>query len=214
MAFSRQTLKAMGFTDDQVQSLIDLHTEVTDNLKAEIKKYKEDAEKLSDVQRQLDEANSKISAAEKDDYKGKYESEKAAHDKLKADIATKETAANRLKSFKDEAKKRGYSDNAIKHYLDSKAHDPMERIKYDDEGKATNFDDVFKGLDEAFPELKVNVTKVTHTPNVPNQTATGGEKKTTSRAAQIWEKTMKSMYGDNAVNSADANNNNSSGKES
>jgi hypothetical protein len=213
MAFTRKALKAMGLSDEQIDSIIELHIESTDAIKADRDKYKEDAEKLPDVQRQLDEANSKISAAEKDDYKGKYESEKAAHDKHKADIATKETAANRLKSFKDEAKKRGYSDNAIKHYLDSKAHDPMERIKYDDEGKATNFDDVFKGLDEAFPELKVNVTKVTHTPNVPNQTATGGEKKTTSRAAQIWEKAMKSMYGDNAVNSADANNNNSSGKE-
>ena len=214
MAFTRKALKAMGLTDEQIDSIIELHTESTDAIKADRDKYKEDAGKLSDVQRQLDEANSKISAAEKEDYKGKYESEKAAHDKLKADIATKETAANRLKSFKDEAKKRGYSDNAIKHYLDSKAHDPMERIKYDDEGKATNFDDVFKGLDEAFPELKVHVTQITHTPNLPKQTATGGEKKTTSRAAQIWEKTMKSMYGDNAVSSADANNNNSSGKES
>lgn len=169
MAFTRKALKAMGLTDEQIDPIIELHTESTDAIKADRDKYKEDAEKLSDVQRQLDEANSKIKAAEKDDYKGKYESEKAAHDELKADIAAKETAANRLKSFKDEAKKRGYSDNAIKHYLDSKAHDPMERIKYDDEGKATNFDDVFKGLDEAFPELKVNVTKVTHTPNVPNQ---------------------------------------------
>ena len=114
MAFSRQTLKAMGFTDDQVQSLIDLHTEVTDNLKAEIKKYKEDAEKLSDVQRQLDEANSKISAAEKDDYKGKYESEKAAHDKLKEDIKAKETTAKKSTAFKAYLKEKGYSDEGWK----------------------------------------------------------------------------------------------------
>ena len=212
MAFSRQTLKAMGFTDDQVQSLIDLHTEVTDNLKAEIKKYKEDAEKLSDVQRQLDEANSKISAAEKDDYKGKYESEKAAHDKLKEDIKAKETTAKKSTAFKAYLKEKGYSDNAITKI--TKYGGYVDGIELDDEGKIRDSDKLLTSIEGEWGEYKPTTTKVTHTPNVPNQTATGGEKKTTTRAAQIWEKTMKSMYGDNAVNSADANNNNSSGKES
>lgn len=212
MAFSRQTLKAMGFTDDQVQSLIDLHTEVTDNLKAEIKKYKEDAEKLSDVQRQLDEANSKISAAEKDDYKGKYESEKAAHDKLKEDIKAKETTAKKSTAFKAYLKEKGYSDNAITKI--TKYGGYVDGIELDDEGKIKDSDKLLTSIENEWGEYKPTTTKFTHTPNVPNQTATGGEKKTTSRAAQIWEKTMKSMYGDNAVSSADANNNNSSGKES
>lgn len=212
MAFSRQTLKAMGFTDDQVQSLIDLHTEVTDNLKAEIKKYKEDAEKLPDAQRQLDEANSKISAAEKDDYKGKYESEKAAHDKLKEDIKAKETTAKKSTAFKAYLKEKGYSDNAITKI--TKYGGYVDGIELDDEGKIKDSDKLLTSIEGEWGEYKPTTTKVTHTPNVPNQTATGGEKKTTSRAAQIWEKTMKSMYGDNAVSSADANNNNSSGKES
>lgn len=212
MAFSRQTLKAMGFTDDQVQSLIDLHTEVTDNLKADIRKYKEDAEKLSDVQRQLDEANSKLKAAEKDDYKGKYESEKAAHDKLKEDIKAKETTAKKSTAFKAYLKEKGYSDNAITKI--TKYGGYVDGIELDDEGKIKDSDKLLSSIEGEWGEYKPTTTKVTHAPNVPNQTATGGEKKTTTRAAQIWEKTMKSMYGDNAVNSADANNNNSSGKES
>ena len=212
MAFTRSTLKAMGFTDDQVQSLIDLHTEVTDNLKADIKKYKEDAEKLSDVQRQLDEANSKISAAEKDDYKGKYESEKAAHDKLKEDIKAKETTAKKSTAFKAYLKEKGYSDNAITKI--TKYGGYVDGIELDDEGKIKDSDKLLTSIEGEWGEYKPTTTKVTHPPNIANQTATGGEKKTTSRAAQIWEKTMKSMYGDNAVNSADANNNNSSGKES
>ena len=209
MAFTRKALKAMGLTDEQIDSLIELHTESTDAIKADRDKYKEDAEKLSDVQRQLDEANSKIDAAQKDDYKGKYELEKAAHDKLKADIATKETAANRLKGFKDEAKKRGYSDEAIKQYLDSKSHDPMERIKYDDEGKATNFDDVFKGLDEAFPKLKVQTEVNRHSPNVPQQTVNDGNVNKPSKAAQIWAESMKRAYGENSIPNSTNNSNTS-----
>jgi len=213
MAFSRQTLKAMGFTDDQVQSLIDLHTEVTDNLKAEIKKYKEDAEKLSDVQRQLDEANSKISAAEKDDYKGKYESEKAAHDKLKEDIKVKETTAKKSTAFKAYLKEKGYSDNGITKI--TKYGDYIKDIELDEDGKIKDADKLIGKVETEWSEYKPQAGTSNFKPNVAGQqTSTGGEKKTTSRAAQIWEKTMKSMYGDNAVNSADANNNNSSGKES
>lgn len=212
MAFTRKALKAMGLTDEQIDSIIELHTESTDAIKADRDKYKEDAEKLSDVQRQLDEANSKISAAEKDDYKGKYESEKAAHDKLKEDIKAKETTAKKSTAFKAYLKEKGYSDNAITKI--TKYGGYVDGIELDDEGKIKDSDKLLTSIEGEWGEYKPTITKVTHTPNVPNQTATGGEKKTTSRAAQIWEKTMKSMYGDNAVNSADANNNNSSGKES
>lgn len=212
MAFTRKALKAMGLTDEQVDSIIELHTESTDAIKADRDKYKEDAEKLSDVQRQLDEANSALKAAEKDDYKGKYESEKAAHDKLKADIQTKETKAKKTDIFKAYLKEKGYSDNAITKI--TKYGGYVDGIELDNEGKIKDSDKLLTSIEGEWGEYKPTTTKVTHTPNVPNQTATGGEKKTTTRAAQIWEKTMKSMYGDNAVNSADANNNNSSGKES
>ena len=91
MAFKRSTLKAMGLTDEQVESLIELHSESVNGLKAEIDKYKDEAEKLPGVQEQLNKAKSELDAAKKDDYKGKYEAEKAAHDKLKTEIQTKET---------------------------------------------------------------------------------------------------------------------------
>lgn len=202
----------MGLTDEQVDSIIELHTESTDAIKADRDKYKEDAEKLPDVQRQLDEANSKISAAEKEDYKGKYKSEKAAHDKLKEDIKAKETTAKKSTAFKAYLKEKGYSDNAITKI--TKYGGYVDGIELDDEGKIKDSDKLLTSIENEWGEYKPTTTKFTHTPNVPNQTATGGEKKTTSRAAQIWEKTMKSMYGDSAVSSADANNNNSSGKES
>jgi hypothetical protein len=148
-----------------VQSLIDLHTEVTDNLKAEIKKYKEDAEKLSDVQRQLDEANSKIKAAEKDDYKGKYESEKAAHDKLKADIQTKETKAKKTDIFKAYLKEKGYSDNAITKI--TKYGGYVDGIELDEEGKITNSDKLMTSVESEWSEYKPQAGTQRHTPVTP-----------------------------------------------
>ena len=69
MALTRKALTAMGLTAEQVDSIIEMHTETVEGLKA----YKTDAEKLPGVQAQLDEANRKLEAVGKDDYKEKYE---------------------------------------------------------------------------------------------------------------------------------------------
>lgn len=209
MALTRKALKAMGLTDEQIDSVIDMHTESTDAIKADRDKYKEEAEKLPDVQRQLDEANSKIAAAEKDDYKGKYEAEKAAHDKLKTEVQTKETTAKKSTAFKAMLKEKGYSDNAITKI--TKYGGYVDGIELDEKGEIKESDKLMTSIESEWGEYKPTEKHVTHTPNVPNQQA-GGEGQKTSRAAQIWEQTMKSMYGDKAVNTS--NSNNSSGKES
>lgn len=211
MALTRKALKAMGLTDEQIDSVIDMHTESTDAIKADRDKYKEEAEKLPDVQRQLDEANSKIAAAEKDDYKGKYESEKAAHDKLKTEIQTKETTAKKSGALKAMLKEKGYSDNAITKI--TKYGGYVDGVELDEKGAIKDSENLLKSIEGEWAEFKPKETHVKHTPNVPGQQA-GGEGQKTSRAAQIWEQTMKSMYGDNAVNASNSNNNNSSGKES
>lgn len=69
MALTRKALTAMGLSAEQVDSIIEMHTETVEGLKA----YKADAEKLPGVQAQLDEANKKLEAAGKDDYKEKYD---------------------------------------------------------------------------------------------------------------------------------------------
>ena len=163
MAFSRSTLKAMGFSEDQVQSLIDLHTEVTDKLKAEIKTYKEEAEKLSDVQRQLDEANSKLKNS--GDYKEKYESEKAAHEKLKTDIQTKETATKKADAFKALLKSKGYSDNGIGKI--TKYGGYVDGIEIDEDGKITNSEKLMNSVESEWSEYKPQAGTARHTPVTP-----------------------------------------------
>jgi hypothetical protein len=165
MAFTRKALKAMGLTDEQVDSLIELHTESIDAIKADRDKYKEDAEKLSDVQRQLDEANSKIEAAKKDDYKGKYESEKAAHDKLKEDIKVKETTAKKSTALKAYLKEKGYSDNGITKI--TKYGDYIKDIELDEDGKIKDADKLIGKVETEWSEYKPQAGTSTFKPNVP-----------------------------------------------
>lgn len=54
MALTRKLLKGMGLTEEQIDSVIDAHTETVDGLKEQIKTYKADADTLKDVQKELD----------------------------------------------------------------------------------------------------------------------------------------------------------------
>ena len=89
MALTRKLLKGMGLTDEQVDTIIEAHTDTVDGLKADVSKYKADAEKLPGVQKQLDD----LKAAGDGGYKEKYEKEHSAFEAFKTDITAKESKA-------------------------------------------------------------------------------------------------------------------------
>ena len=94
MALTRKLLKGMGLTDEQVDTIIEAHTDTVDGLKADVSKYKADAEKLPSVQKQLDD----LKAAGDGGYKEKYEKEHSAFEAFKTDITAKESAAAKEKA--------------------------------------------------------------------------------------------------------------------
>lgn len=89
MALTRKSLKAMGLTDEQVDSIVEMHTETVDGLKDKLKTAEEKATQLDGVQKELDALKAKGG----DDYKAKYEAEKKAFADYKADQTAKETKA-------------------------------------------------------------------------------------------------------------------------
>ena len=102
MALTRKLLKGMGLTDEQVDTIIEAHTDTVDGLKADVSKYKTDAEKLSDVQKELDD----LKAKGDDGWKEKHDKLKCEFDKYKGDVEAKETKAK--------------ANNAVRSYLESK----------------------------------------------------------------------------------------------
>jgi hypothetical protein len=89
MALTRKLLKGMGLTDEQVDTIIEAHTDTVDGLKADVTRYKADAEKLPGIQKQLDD----LKAAGDGGYKEKYEKEHSAFEAFKTDITAKESKA-------------------------------------------------------------------------------------------------------------------------
>lgn len=89
MALTRKSLKAMGLTDEQVDSIVEMHTETVDGLKEKLKTAEEKATQLDGVQKELDALKAKGG----DDYKARAEKAEKALNDYKAEVAAKETKA-------------------------------------------------------------------------------------------------------------------------
>ena len=64
MALSRKMLKAMGIEDEKIDQIIEAHTETVDSLKEQVSAYKADAGKVGELQKQLEQAQKALSAAQ------------------------------------------------------------------------------------------------------------------------------------------------------
>ena len=96
MALTRKLLKGMGLTDEQVDTIIEAHTETVDGLKDDINKYKGDAEKLPTVQKELDT----LKAAGNDGWKEKHDTVKREFDDYKQAQTAKEAHEAKVKAAK------------------------------------------------------------------------------------------------------------------
>lgn len=109
MALTRKLLKGMGLTEEQVDTIIEAHTETTDGLKKDIEKYKGDAEKLPGVQKELDD----LKAAGDGGYKEKYEKEHKAFEDYKTAQTAKETRQAKETAYRELLKAAGVSEKRI-----------------------------------------------------------------------------------------------------
>ena len=96
MALTRKLLKGMGLTDEQVDTIIEAHTDTVDGLKADINRFRSDAEKLPGIQEELDG----LKAAGDGGYKEKYEKEHSDFEAYKTDITAKEGKAAKEKAVR------------------------------------------------------------------------------------------------------------------
>lgn len=167
MAFTRKMLKAMGIEDEKIDQIIDAHSETVDALKADRDAYKEDAEKLAAVQKELDA----LKAKGDDGYKAKYEAEKAAHDALKADIAAKETKKAKTDAYRELLKGANIDEKRIATILRAEAP-TIDKIELDADGKIKNAEQYTESIKSDWADFIVTQSaKGTNTATPP---ANGG----------------------------------------
>ena len=97
MALTRAFLKSMNLTEEQVNAIVEEHTNVTGALKDQIKEYKDAAEKLPTLQKELDDLKKDVKA---NDWKGKYDKEHESFEKYKEDMHNKEVLENTKSAYR------------------------------------------------------------------------------------------------------------------
>lgn len=145
MAVTRKYLKSIGLNEDQIEGVIEEHTASLDGLKNEVEKYKADALKLADVQKELDE----LKKGDGEDWKGKFEAEKAAHVKTRSDYAAKETAAQKKALYRALLKEAGVQEKRIESVLKLTDFNAVEL----EDGKLKDSEGLTKSIKEEWADF-------------------------------------------------------------
>lgn len=152
MALKRTFLKGLGLNDEQIEAVIEAHAETVDGLKADVNKYKGDAEKLPNVQRELDE----LKATNSGDWQKKASDWEKKYNDLVADNKTKETRAAKEKAFREILKDANLNEKGVAKAIKYADWDSME---LDEEGALKNAKEHIKTAKEEWSEYVVSVKK-------------------------------------------------------
>lgn len=164
---TRKFLTALGIEDENVQDqIISAHTETTDALKEQRDGYKADAEKLPEVQKELDTLKEQSG----DKIKAQYDKLKKDFDSYKEEQQKKEITAKKKSAYKGLLKDAGVSASRIDAVL--KVSD-VDGIEFDDEGKIKDSDKLIESIKKEWAEFIVKSTE--KGAQVGNPPANGGK---------------------------------------
>lgn len=181
MSLTRKALVAMGIEAEKIDQIIEMHTEVVDAIKSErdtakedAKKYKADADKLADVEKELNTL--KENSDKPDSYKEKYDKIKKEYEDYKTAQVSKETKAAKSKAYREMLKEIGIADKRIERVM--KATEPdIDAIELDDNGTIKELDELKKKVKEEWSDFIVSEGKKgADTATPPSNT--GGSKMT------------------------------------
>lgn len=167
----------MGIEEAQIDQIIEMHTGVVNEIKEERDKLKSDAERLPNVQKELDELKKEVAKqGDENPFKVKYEALKEDFDNYKADIEKKETTAKKESAYKKVLKDAGVSEKRINSVL-KVSKSEIEALEFDDDGNVKDVDKIVKGIKEEWADfIEVKQEKGAPTPTPPS-----GGKQTTTR---------------------------------
>lgn len=164
MALTRKFLTAMGIEADKVDEIISAHIEVVNGLKKERDDYKENAEKLPTVEKELSDLKKKIEKNGDNPFETKYNELKQEFDNYKNNVETEKLNAKKLSSATKMLKDIKVSDSVVEQL----AKMIIDDIEFDDDGKAKKADELKENYKERFADFLVkSETRGAGTENPP-----------------------------------------------
>lgn len=191
LSFTRNFLKTMSLTDEQVQAIMEEHLSVTDSLKAQRDKFEQDAKSYKEQAAKVPELEKQIQGyKDGDDYKKRFEDEHKAFEDLKAQIA-KEAETAKVKT--------AYRQLLLDEKINEKRVDSVIKLtdfsemKLDKDGKLENIDTLKENIGKEWGEFKVTTKERKQTVPVGNHDNNGGNGE--SRARELYLKHLEQRNG-------------------
>lgn len=172
MAFTRKLLATMGIDDEKIEQIITAHTEVTNALKEERDGYKERAEQLPAVQKELDELKKSMPEDGKNPWKVKYDAIKEEFDSYKEGVEKQNIAKTKTEKVTAMLKEIGVSEKRIPAVVRVVTAN-LDDIKLDKDGNIEGAEELKKNLTEEWSEFIVKTTE--KGTDVANPPATSGK---------------------------------------
>lgn len=154
-SLNRKFLQSLGIEDEKIDQIIERHSEVLTEIKDERDKYKTDAEKLPDVQKQLNDYKEAEKKNEKDPYKVKYEAMKEEFEDYKKQINDEKAKAKKEDAYRKLLLDAGVSEKRIEKVL--KVSD-VDSVEFDDDGKVKNSKELTDSIKEEWSDF-ITTTK-------------------------------------------------------
>lgn len=188
MSLTRKALSAMGIESEKIDSIISMHTETVDDMKGqietlekEIKTYKTDAEKLTGVQKELDDLKAAVEADAKNREGKDYDALKKEFDDYKAEQEHKAVRASKETAYKEVLKDAGIPE---KHFAKVLKYSDIDSLELDEHGKLKDSKELLKSIKEEWSDhIEQSTTKGADTPTPPE--GKGGTGKTKEEIMNI-----------------------------
>lgn len=179
MSLTRKFLKGLGLNEDQIDAVVEEHTNTTNGIIADRDKYKAEAEKLPGVQRQLDDLQKGDS-----NWKEKYEKEHSDFEAYKKDVEGKETATKVREAYQKLLEDAGVHTKHIKTVL--RATD-FSGMKLDKDGNLEGAEKLTEDIKSEWEDF-ISTTSERGT-GVQNPPANGGKSRTKEEIMAIKDTT-------------------------
>lgn len=169
MSLTRKFLSALGIEAEKIDEIITAHTETVDGLKEEISKYKAEADKVPDMEKELED----LRKTAKDG--GEYDKLKKEFEDYKAEVKGKEEHAAKQAALREVAKDAGLTEAGIAKVLKYTDYG----FELDDKGKIKDAKDMIKSIREEWSEHIQKVDE--HGATTPTPPTRGSGKKYTTK---------------------------------
>lgn len=206
MALTRRLLEGMGIEERQIETIIEAHTDTVNGLKADRDKYRDEAAKVPNLLKQLEDAKADTSLA---DLQAKYDELESQlknvtterdgiqtqFDTYKQEVQGREEQQAKASAYRTLLKEAGIADK----YLDSVLRvTDLSSIEIED-GKVKDSETVAEAAKSQWADFIVKTKTVGAEPETPPSNSAGkqptGIEGANPRAVQIAKERHERMYG-------------------